>query len=78
MSFDLYFCWRKPERMNFEKVKAWAKGIEYLTRKNAQLWYSNPKTGVYFSFDFEAEAPESPEDVLIYRMAILVPVCRSI
>jgi len=62
MSFDLYFCWRKPERMNFEKVKAWAKGIEYLTRKNAQLWYSNPKTGVYFSFDFEAEAPESPED----------------
>ena len=27
-----------------------------------ELWYSNPKTGVYFSFDFEAKAPESPDD----------------
>ncbi|HWY53050.1 MAG TPA: hypothetical protein VNZ03_01215 [Terriglobales bacterium] len=62
MSFDLYFCWRKPERMNFEEVSAWAKGIEYFARKDAQLWYLNPKTGVYFSFDFAAEAPDSPED----------------
>src|SRR5262249_45409119 len=62
MSFDLYFCWRKPERINFEEVKAWAEGIECFTRKDAQLWYSNPKSGVYFSFDFEGQAPESLED----------------
>ncbi len=62
MSFDLYFCWRKPERLNFEEVKAWAKGIECFARKDGQLWYSNPKTGVYFSFDFEAKVPDSPED----------------
>lgn len=62
MSFDLYFCWRKPERINFEGVKAWAEEIECFTRKDAQLWYSNPKTGVYFSFDFEPQAPGSPED----------------
>ena len=62
MSFDLYFCWRKSNRINFEEVKAWSKGIDCFKRNDAQLWYSNPKTGVYFSFDFEAKAPESPED----------------
>jgi hypothetical protein len=62
MSFDLYFCWRNRERINFADVKAWAEGIECVTPKDAQLWYSNPKTGVYFSFDFEAQAPTSPED----------------
>ena len=49
MSFDLYFCWRKRERINFEEVKAWSEGIEYFKRNDAQLWYSNPKTGVYFN-----------------------------
>ena len=62
MSFDLYFCWRKPERINFEEVTAWSNGIEFFKRNDTQLWYSNPKTGVYFSFDFEAAAPESPDD----------------
>jgi len=62
MSFDLYFCWRKPERINFEEVKQWAEGIKCFSRKEAQLWYANPKTGVYFSFDFETNAPDSPED----------------
>jgi hypothetical protein len=62
MSFDLFFCWLKNERMNFDDVSVWAKGIDCFTRNDAQLWYSNPKTGVYFSFDFAAEAPESPDD----------------
>ena len=62
MSFDLYFCWRNPNRIDFEEVKAWSEGIEGFTRNDAQLWYSNPKTGVYFSVDFEAQAPKSPED----------------
>ena len=62
MSFDLYFCWRKPESVNFEQVTAWSNGIECFKRNDAQLWYSNPKTGVYFSFDFEANAPESSDD----------------
>lgn len=62
MSFDLYFCWRKNDRINFEEVKAWTEGNDCFKLNDAQLWYSNPKTGVYFSFDFEAKAPESPED----------------
>ena len=62
MSFDLYFCWRNPNRINFEEVKEWAAGDACFTRNDAQLWYSNPKTGVYFSVDFDAQEPESPED----------------
>src|SRR5271168_1931511 len=61
MSFDLYFCWRNAERLNFEEVTAWSNGIGFFKRNDTQLWYSNPNTGVYFSFDFE-EAPESPDD----------------
>ena len=60
MSFDLYFCWRKDERINFEEVKAWAIGCGNFKLADAQLWYENPKTGVYFSFNFET--PGSPED----------------
>jgi hypothetical protein len=48
--------------MNFEEVTAWSNGIECFKRNDTQLWYSNPKTGVYFSFDFEAKAPQSPDD----------------
>jgi hypothetical protein len=78
MSFDLYFCWRKPERINFEEVTAWSEGVECFKRSDAQLWYSNPKTGVYFSFD-SRQRPQSPQTMaLISRMAILIPVCRSI
>lgn len=62
MSFDLYFCWRKPDRINFDEVKAWAAETECFRPNSAQLWYSNPKTGVYFSFDFEGKAPELPGD----------------
>ncbi len=60
MSFDLHFCWRKVERINFEEVKSWALQQKCFSCKHAQLWYANPQTGVYFSFNFEA--PESPED----------------
>lgn len=62
MSFDLYFCWRNRERIDFVEVKEWAKSIECFTQKDNQLWYSNPKTGVYFAFDFEPQAPAAPED----------------
>ena len=47
--------------MNFEELKVWAAGHQNFTRSDAQLWYENPKTGVYFSIDFEPEAQESPE-----------------
>jgi hypothetical protein len=60
MSF--FFCWAKNERVNFDHVEAWAKAIEYFTRRETQLWYANPKTGVYFSVDFAADTAESPDD----------------
>lgn len=62
MSFDLYFCWRNRERLDFVEVEEWAKSIECFTQNENQLWYSNPKTGVYLSFDFEPQAPAAPED----------------
>src|SRR5579862_3624679 len=62
MSFDLFFCWPKNQRIDFDGVKVWAQRIECFTLNDAQLWYSNPKTGVYFSFDFAAEVAESPDD----------------
>jgi len=62
MSFDIFFCWTKNKRLDFDDVQMWTKGTEYFTRSDAQLWYSNPQTGVYFSFDFAAEAAESPDD----------------
>jgi hypothetical protein len=60
MSFDLYFCWPKDERIDFEDVKGWALQQECFSCKETQLWYANPKTGVYFGFNFEI--PETPEN----------------
>lgn len=62
MSFDLYFCWPNRHRINFDAVKEWAGAIKYVEQREAQLWYANPETGVYFSIDFEVEAPKSPDD----------------
>jgi hypothetical protein len=62
MSFDLHFCWRQASKIDFQDVRAWAARIEGFDARDAQLWYSNPSTGVYFSFDFEAQSPESPDD----------------
>lgn len=62
MSFDLFFCWPKNQRIDFDDVKVWAQRIECFTLNDAQLWYSNPQTGVYFSFDFAAEIAESADD----------------
>jgi hypothetical protein len=62
MSFDLYFCWLKKERLDFEAVATWAVGIENFSRKGSQLWYENPKTGVYFSFDFDPQGSETLEN----------------
>ncbi len=62
MSFDLYFCWLKKERLDFEAVATWAVGIENFSRKGSQLWYENPTTGVYFSFDFDPQGSETLEN----------------
>ncbi len=64
MSFDLFFCSRKKERVDFTSVPDWCVRLDNFTRKNQQVWYSNPDTGVYFSFDFcsdgSFEGDESP------------------
>jgi hypothetical protein len=62
MSFDLYFCCTKNERVTFDEVKKWAEAIEHFKRNETQLWYANPNTGVYFSIDFASGAAESPDD----------------
>jgi len=65
MSFDLYFCWQKNERIDFESVVTWAQTVGNFRGGSDQLWYQNEGTGVYFSLDFEAEAPEDPEDARV-------------
>lgn len=62
MSFDLFFCWREPQRIDFEGVAKWAETIGNFKRDKDQLWYQNPDTGVYFSIDYTATTPDNPED----------------
>jgi hypothetical protein len=64
MSFDLFFCWNRHERIDFEAVCSWSDAFGCFKRNDNQLWYSNEDTGVYFSLDFEPKQPsegESPE-----------------
>ena len=64
MSFDLFFCWDRQERINFEAVCSWSDALAYFERNDNQLWYRNEDTGVYFSLDFEGKQPaegEGPE-----------------
>jgi len=61
MSFDLFFCWDRPERINFEAVCSWSDGLACFKRNDSQLWYSNEDTGVYFSLDFEGKQPAGGE-----------------
>jgi hypothetical protein len=65
MSFDLYFCWQKSEKVDFNAVSAWAIQRGNFKREHDQLWYENPNTGVYFSFDFESEKSLPSENSLI-------------
>ncbi len=63
MSFDLYFCWQKPERIDFGAVSNWAAAQGSFSCTETQLWYDNAETGVYCSFDFEAQPAEDPEEL---------------
>lgn len=65
MSFDLYFCSPKGERVDFDAVAAWSKERGPFVRNAAQLWYSNEDTGVYFSLDFEPDEQATPEDARV-------------
>jgi len=62
MSFNLFFCWPKNQRVNFDDVKLWSEEMDGFTRNETQLSYSNPNTGVYFSIDFSGDAAESWDD----------------
>jgi len=57
MSFDLFFCWLRKERIDFASVCRQAESWGHFERTDRQLWYRNEDTGVYFSLDFEAESP---------------------
>lgn len=61
MSFDLFFCWPRKERIDFTSVCRQAESWGYFEQTDNQLWYRNEDTGVYFSLDFEAEAPADGE-----------------
>jgi len=62
MSFDLYFCWQTNAKVDFGAVSAWANQQGNFNRKDNQLWYDNPITGVYFSLDFDPQGPTTPEE----------------
>jgi hypothetical protein len=62
MSFDLCFCWHKPEKIDFDLVGAWAKRRGNFVKNDNQLWYENAATGVYFSLEFDAQGSVDPED----------------
>jgi hypothetical protein len=62
MSFDLYFCWQKNERVDFDAVWAWANQRGNFSRTDNQQWYENPNTGVYFSLDFDPQGSVSTDD----------------
>ena len=67
MSYDLFFCWDRHERIDLGSVCAWAEAFACFVRKDNQLWYQNQDTGVYFSLDHarepagNVEGPEIPE-----------------
>jgi len=74
MSFDLFFCWDRQERINFEAVCSWSDALAYFERNDNQLWYRNEDTGVYFSLDFEGKQPaegEGPE-IRLFRYRTVV------
>ncbi len=54
MSFDLYFCRKDGNNLDFSAIKAWAETYHPFEIGDAQLSYHNDATGVYFSLDFES------------------------
>ena len=65
MSFDLYFCWNKNERIDFRLVVDWAERFGCFRHEKNQLWYQNEETGVYFSLDYDPELPADPEEARV-------------
>jgi hypothetical protein len=61
MSFDLFFCCKEGQKIDFESIAAWAQSVGSFTREGNQLWYQNESTGVYFNLDFEND----PEDARV-------------
>jgi len=64
MSFHLFFCWDRQERIDFAALRSWSEALACFERNDNQLWYRNEDSGVYFSLDFEAKQPaegEGPE-----------------
>ena len=65
MSFDLFFCWQRPEHIDFGAVCSWARVLTCFEQKENQLWYGNEDTGVYFSLDFGGKPAEDREGPVI-------------
>ena len=65
MSFDLYFCWNKNERIDFQLVIDWAQRFGDFRHEKNQLWYQSEATGVYFSFDFDPDLSTDPEEARV-------------
>ena len=65
MSFDLYFCWNKNERIDFRFVVDWAEKFGCFRHEKNQLWYQNEETGVYFSLDYDPDLPADPEEARV-------------
>jgi len=62
VSFDLFFCREKEEPTDFSAVCVWAEHLDLFKRNTNQLWYENSETGVYFSFDYDAQPAKDPDE----------------
>ena len=58
MSYDLFFT--EPE-ITLEKFSDYFSGRSHYSVGNAQAWYENEDTGVYFCFDYSNESEDDPE-----------------
>ena len=58
MSYDLFFV---EPKVTLEQFSEYFSDRKRYRVENAQAWYENEDTGVYFSFDYSNEREEDPD-----------------
>jgi len=73
MSYDLFFT--QPE-ITLEQFLDYFAGRSRYRVENAQAWYENEDTGVYFCFDYSIEPeydPEAPAGIVAFNLNFYRP-----